>query len=280
MAYKTITVIVTDEKGDAAALDAALAIAGREGAHLEVHCIGIDPARYDVMPVGATAMILESGAQEARDRADALAGWVRATIPATLTRQSVQAVVVPQLGLDGQVSRLARYADLFVTAKPYGAGRTPLQVTVLEAALFGTDAPVLIVPEGAHDYAVPFRRILVAWNESEESIAAVRAALPMLQAAEHVDIVLVDPPSHSPERSDPGGSVSVMLARHGVRAEVSILARTLPRVSEVLARFASDHGVDAMVMGAYGHSRFREAIMGGATRDTLETASLPLIMAH
>ena len=280
MAYKTITVIVTDDMGDAPALDAALAIAQREGAHLDVHCLGIDPARYDVMPVGATAMILESGAQEARERADHLVEWVRKAMPATLVRHAVQPVVVPQLGLDTMVSRLARYSDLFVATKPYGPGRSPLQVTVLEAALFGTGAAILIVPDAVHDYSVPFRRVVVAWNESDESFAVVRAAMPVLTAADHVDIVMVDPPSHTPERSDPGGSVSVMLSRQGVRTEVSILARTLPRVSEVLARFAGEHGADAIVMGAYGHSRFRESILGGATRDMLETTTVPLIMAH
>jgi nucleotide-binding universal stress UspA family protein len=92
--------------------------------------------------------------------------------------------------------------------------------------------------------------------------------------------VMIDPPTHSPERSDPGGAVCLMLARHGVKAEVSILSRTLPRVSEILTRFATEHGANLIVMGAYGHSRFRESLLGGATRDMLEGTSLPLLMAH
>ena len=67
---------------------------------------------------------------------------------------------------------------------------------------------------------------------------------------------------------------------HGVRAEVSILSRTLPRVSDVILRFVKEHAMDLLVMGAYGHSRFREAILGGATRDILESADLPVLMAH
>ena len=63
-------------------------------------------------------------------------------------------------------------------------------------------------------------------------------------------------------------------------AEVSILSKTLPRVSEVLNRHAVDHSSDLIVMGAYGHSRFREALIGGATRDMLETAQVPVMMAH
>jgi nucleotide-binding universal stress UspA family protein len=74
--------------------------------------------------------------------------------------------------------------------------------------------------------------------------------------------------------------LSQLLARHGVRAEVSVLARTLPRASEVLCRHATDINADMVVMGAYGHSRFREAILGGATRNMLEIADLPVFMAH
>ena len=72
----------------------------------------------------------------------------------------------------------------------------------------------------------------------------------------------------------------MMLSRHGIRAEVSILARTMPRVSDVMMRFATEHGCDLIVMGAYGHSRFRESILGGATRDLLERTEVPLLMSH
>jgi nucleotide-binding universal stress UspA family protein len=71
-----------------------------------------------------------------------------------------------------------------------------------------------------------------------------------------------------------------MLVRHGVKAEVSVLARTMPRVSDVLVRHVRDQNADSLVMGAYGHSRFREAILGGATRDMLEMAQVPVFLAH
>ena len=280
MAYKTISVIVTDAGADAAALAAAASLALRDAAHLDVHCVGIDPARYEAMPVGSAALIMEAGAAEARERAEALVKWAEGALPSELIRVGVQPVVVPQLGLDAAVARLARYSDLIVAGRPYGTGRGPVQVTVVEAALFGTGAPVLLVPEGAQDWSRPWKRVVAAWNEGDESLSAIRKAIPVLQMADHVDIVMVDPPSHSPERSDPGGAICVMLSRHGVKAEVSILARTLPRVSEVVLRFAREHGADAIVMGAYGHSRFREAILGGATSDLLEASPLPLLMAH
>ena len=111
-------------------------------------------------------------------------------------------------------------------------------------------------------------------------MVAARRAMPFLRRAESVQIVVVDPPTHGPERSDPGGLLCQLLVRHGIKAEVSVLAKTLPRISEVLARQARDIDAGLLVMGAYGHSRFREAILGGATRDMLESAEIPVFLAH
>ena len=300
MAYKTICVIVSDPASDGAALAAAAAAALRHDAHLDVKCISIEPVQFEAMTMGAAMPMLEYDLTEARNRAQLLMTWSQGRLPIGLGKVAMQAVVVPQIGLDRMIARLTSYADLVFAAKPYGPGHTPLQVATLEAVLFGTGAPVIVVPDtGAGGGAdarsdsrsdmdadagaaagKPYGRIVVAWNETEAALAAIRGALPMLKAAAHVDIVMVDPPSHSPERSDPGGAITLMLSRHGVKAEVAILSRSLPRVSDVLARFALEHAADAIVMGAYSHSRLREAIFGGATRDMLEAAHLPLIMAH
>lgn len=277
---KTICVVVTNQGDDATTLAVAAGMALAEDAHLDVHCIGIDPIRYDSMtPVGGT-IILESGIAEAREQADRLLRWATAALPPELVKVALQTIVAPQMGLETTVARLARYADLFIAAKPYGAGHSPLQAVILEAALFGAGVPIIVVPDAGFEPSQPFSRIMIAWNDSDEAFSAVRKALPWLKAAQHVDVVMVDPDSHAPERSDPGGALSLLLARHGIRPEVTILARSLPRVSQVLCRFVQDQGVNAVVMGGYGHSRFREAILGGATRDMLEIAVVPLIIAH
>lgn len=280
MAYKTIAVIMTDAEGDAPALHAASALAQRDGAHLDIYCVGVDPARFDAMPVGATAVLLEMDASAARERAESLLAVARASIPSGFDRVSLQSLVISNLGLDTAVARLARYADLVVATRPYGPGQTALAVAVVEAEIFGSGAPVMLVPPAKLDLREPFRRPLVAWNETEESLRAIRLSMPVLGAAAHVDVVIIDPPSHSPERSDPGGGVCVMLSRHGIKAEVSVLANTMPRVSDILMRFAREHGNDVIVMGAYGHSRFRESLLGGATREMLGSSPIPLVMAH
>ena len=166
-----------------------------------------------------------------------------------------------------------------ILPQPYGEGRGAELEPVTEAALFDAQTPVLLAPAGAAPVPAP-KRILLAWNESAEALAAARAALPLLKAAESVHVVVIDPPTHGPSRSDPGGLLSQYLARHGVRTEIDVLAKTMPRVSDVLLRHAGDMDADMIVMGAYGHSRFREAIFGGATRYMLEETTLPVFMSH
>jgi nucleotide-binding universal stress UspA family protein len=164
-------------------------------------------------------------------------------------------------------------------AAPGEEGEAPEAEAVLEAALFDGAAPVLLLP-GTLLPETLGKRVVIAWNQGREAMAAVRRALPLLRKADLVNIVVVDPPAYGPERSDPGGALCQMLVRHGVKAEVSVLARTMPRVSDVLVRHIRDQNADILVMGAYGHSRFREAILGGATRDMLELAQVPVFLAH
>ncbi len=280
MSYKTIGIVVTDEVSDLAALDAAVALAARSGGHLDVYCLGLDPIRYDMAPLGSTPAIAMSGAGEAKARATELVAWAEGRLRNVDVPNAVQPLMVTTVALESAITRVVRYNDLIVASQPYGSDSTQLQVSVLESALFGTGAPVLVVPRTALDYARPFERAMIAWNESAESLEAIRKAMPVLEEADRAEIVMIDPPSHSPERSDPGGAICVMLARRGIKAEVSILSKTLPRVSEVINRHAKDQSNDLIVMGAYGHSRFREALIGGATRDMLESAEVPVLMAH
>jgi nucleotide-binding universal stress UspA family protein len=279
MSYKTIAIVISDEVGDKEALQAAVTLANREGGHLDVYCLGIDPVRYDMAPMGASPALTLSGNGEAQVRAKTLVDWAHDRLRGALTPTAVQKLVVTSAGLDAAIARVVRYSDLIVASQPYGEGSTQVQTIILEAVLFGTGAPVLIIPRTAEDIGA-FDRVMVAWDESTQALEAVRKALPALKSATRAEIVMINPPSHSPERSDPGGVICVMLARHGVKADVSILAKTMPHVAEVINRHAQDHAIDLIVMGAYGHSRFREAMIGGATRDMLETARVPILMAH
>jgi nucleotide-binding universal stress UspA family protein len=279
MAYKTLATFVTDDAMINPALDAAITMARREDAHLDVCCLGVDHTQPGHFYAGAPAMIYQETLDRAREEAEALEKTVRARLGREEIRWGVESAVVQVGGLTGLVGLRARFSDLVIQAKPYGEGRTADAEAIVEAALFEGQTPVLVLPDSGLGPDLG-KRIVVAWNQSDEALSAVRRALPMLIAAEQVDIVIINPPPQGPERSDPGGLLTQMLTRHGVRAEVSVIAKTMPRVSDVLSRYVREHGADMLVMGAYGHSRFREAILGGATRHMLEIAETPVFMAH
>jgi nucleotide-binding universal stress UspA family protein len=276
---KTLSLVLTDESRDAPALDAAVALALREDAHLDVVALGIEPVPLEALPMASAQIVIESGRAEAQAQADRLAAWARSRLPEGV-RASVEPRLAQGMGLGPSVARAARFSDLAIAARPYGPGRGGLASVAMEGLLFGGGAPVLAIPDAGADLSRPFGRILLAWNNSDESLRATRAALPFLRAANRVDIVVIDPPLHAPDRSDPGGELSLWLARHGIRAEVAVMAKTEPRIADVLIRVAREKGCEAVVMGAYGHSRLREAVLGGATRDMLAEVALPLILAH
>lgn len=279
MAFKSILTILTDPAVAAAQIEAAIALARREDAHLDVLCIGVDRTQTGYYYAGATAILTQEAYNQAKDEAAAAEAAVKTRLDREDIRWATDTAVAQIGAIGGPVAMLARFSDLVVLAKPYGTAGGPAAEAILEAALFEGRAPVLVLPDGFTG-AEFGRRVVLAWNQSDEALAAARAALPLLKAASEVDITIIDPPTHGPERSDPGGMLSQYLARHGVHAEVSVLAKTLSRASEVLSRHARDEDADLIVMGAYGHSRFREAILGGATRNMLEMAEIPVFMAH
>ncbi len=281
MAYKSLLTIAATAEGVLGTVTAAANVAQKMDAHLDALALGVDRTQIGYSYVGSGAVViaaaLDRAEAEAREAEAALNAAIAAQTPSL--RSSVESVVTQLGALTDVVAARARYSDLVVLPLPYGKSRGVEDEAITEAALFQGMAPVLIVPPTGMKTAEP-KRIIVAWNQSREALVAARRAMPFLKRAELVQIVVVDPPAHGPERSDPGGLLCQLLVRHGVKAEVSVLARTLPRVSEVLARQVRDVDADLLVMGAYGHSRFREAILGGATRDMLERAEIPVFLAH
>lgn len=279
MAYKSLLTVLTDKDLAGTALDHLVALTEKQDGHAEALCLGVDRSQTGYYYAGANAMILQETITRAQSEAKELLQIAESTLGKTDLRWSAEEGVVQLPDIGRHVAYVARFADLVVLPQPYGPDRGAELEPVVEAALFEGRAPVLIVPEKATPVPAP-ERIVVAWNESREALAAIRAAMPFLVAAKSVRICVIDPPEHGPERSDPGGMLSQMLARQGVNCEIDVLSKTLPRVSDVLLRHVTDTDAQMLVMGAYGHSRFREAILGGATRNMLELAPVQVLMAH
>ena len=279
MHFKTILTVVTDQDMLPSTLAHAVTVAEAYDGHLEILCFGVDRTQTGYYYAGANAMVLQETLTRATAEGEALAKSARETLEKTNVRWGVDHGVAQLADIGRHVAARARFCDLVVLPQPYGEGKGIELEPVIEGALFDGQVPVLVVPDSLDPAPNP-QRVVIGWNEGSEAMRAVRSALPILEKADKVHVVVIDPPKHGPNRSDPGGMLSEFLSRHGVKAEIDVLAKTMPRVSDVLMRHVEDVGADMVVMGAYGHSRFREAILGGATRNMLEQVGVSVFMAH
>ncbi|HEX7970346.1 MAG TPA: universal stress protein [Stellaceae bacterium] len=168
----------------------------------------------------------------------------------------------------------ARAADLVVLGQE--DPDLALALDAPEDVILGCGRPVLVVP-----YAGEFDRVgeqaLVGWNGSPEATRAVHDALPLLAMSKATTILSVDPDEDEAERSE---ELVRHLARHGLRAAAETQESRERAVADVLMSEAGALGCDLIVMGAYGHSRLHETILGGVTRDMLRRMTLPVLMAH
>jgi nucleotide-binding universal stress UspA family protein len=175
----------------------------------------------------------------------------------------------------------SRYADLVVLGR--AAQDDPAQPARARAlpeyvALHGA-RPVLVVPPDYGAQPLPGTAV-VGWDGSMQAIAAIAAALPLLRRADSVRLALVNPDLLGDLHGEqPGADMALYLARHGVRVDV-VVERTHGTVGAALLGLAHDCGAGLMVAGAYGHSRYREWMVGGVTRALLEMSRVPLLLAH
>ncbi|MEP2030718.1 MAG: universal stress protein [Paracoccaceae bacterium] len=279
MAYKSLLTVLTDTQLAPAPLEQSIALAAKLDAHVDVLSLGLDRSQIGYYYAGANAMILQETINRAQAEVKDIDTFATTRMKCSNVLWACDTAVAALADLGRHVAAPARFADLVILAQPYGADQGPEVEAVVEAALFEGRVPVLVTPPDIEPLTKP-RRIVVGWNQSNEALTAIRAATPFLVEADIVHIAVIDPPSHGQNRSDPGGTLSRMLSRHGVSCEIDVLSKTMPRVSDILARHVSDIDADLLVMGAYGHSRLREAILGGATRNMLEQTNVPVFMAH
>ncbi|OSQ52605.1 universal stress protein [Marivita geojedonensis] len=279
MSFKTILAVVTDQSHLSDTISQGISMASALDAHMDVVCLGVDRTQTGYYYAGMNAAVLQETLHQARQDASELAAAAKKQMGQSDLRWGVTEAVCQLADIARFVASHARFADLAILPRPYGEDRGIELEPVVEGALFEGQSPVIVLPENGPELKLP-QKVAIGWNESTEALRAVRSALPLLSQAQTAHIVVIDPPKHGPNRSDPGGQLSQYLARHGVKVEIDVLSKTMPRVSDVMRRHVTDISADLVVMGAYGHSRFREAILGGATRNMLENCEVPVFMAH
>jgi len=277
MAYKIIATILTETDQSTEGLDAAISLADRMGSHLDIYVVTISHTETNNYYLGAEALMIAEQTQTAMQQRDKLEKWLKDRMHGEMIRWSCDAATVQGPALTDFLARKLRFSDLVVLPRPYQDN--PEAAALVEACLFSAERPVLIIPKGckAPDAG---GHVLMGWNDGAEALAAARAALPLLQQADVADICIIDPSMHAADRSDPGGAMAQYLMRHGTRSEVAVLAKTEPHIGEILLRRAKEVGAQMIISGAYSHSRMREAVFGGATRDLLEAADLPILMSR
>ena len=154
-----------------------------------------------------------------------------------------------------------------------------LPVDAVANILVGCGRPLLLVPNAAVKSVGKI--VAIAWKETAEAARAVTAAMPLLQRADHVLVLTADE-----ARADPAANIRAAerlaqaLARHGINSEARRVPAGGEHASRALVGSAAEQGADLLVMGAYSHSRTRELVFGGFTRELLLSCDLPLLMLH
>lgn len=288
MTYKTVLLHIDDSAGRAARIEAAASIAQVCGGHLTgVALTGVSRLLYQHQPDLDADPNLSLHLNFLRERATRALDGFEQQVRAAGVASFEQRVLDDEAA--GGISLLARYADLVVISQYNAKDKSPSVMRDFPAyVLLHSGRPVLIVP-----YAPPLpllappaaaRNVLISWNASKEASRAVTAALPLLQRAEHVHVAIFDAQVHAAEHGEqPGAELLHYLARHGMEARLHLLDGGGVRrgdIGEALLSQAADLSADLLVMGAYGHSRLRETILGGVTRTILQSMTIPVLMAH
>ncbi|MCV6595069.1 MAG: universal stress protein [Silicimonas sp.] len=279
MRFASIATILRDETADADVLRAAISASRHLGAHLSVYCTASAPGAPGLFYTGTQAVAVHQEVAINAEASTALRTFAREALADHSMSWDVDCVSLCGGGLNEVLGQKLRFHDLVVLPLPYATGRRAQDVVNFEAGLFDARTPILLTPKGAALDEAP-RTVLVAWDNSEQALAAARAALPMIVGAKRTYIHVIEPPYHGIDRSDPGGRLAEVFARAGAEVDITVSPRKGPNTGRQLLAQAEKVGADLMVMGGYGHSRLQEAVLGGATRTMLHEATLPVLMAR
>lgn len=265
---------------DTAALDAAAALAAAHGAHVAVLATVTYPAPIATEWGMAASMVSQA-------EFDRVLGTVRGAGEAA--RQHLERAGTPcELRLvetllnwpEEAAAMHGRHADLSVIGGPDPVSANPRFNAFFSALLLDTGRPVLVVPPTAK-LLVPPRRVVLAWQPRREPSRAIHDALPLLPRDARVDVLVLDPEvGEFGHGQQPGADIAAHLARHGLQVEVVSQPREGRSTGAAIVDHAARQRADLVVMGGYGHSRWRQQVLGGTTRTVLEQATVPVLFAH
>lgn len=279
MTYKTILANFSNEDHAQRTIEIASDLAVEHGAHL----IGlyVVPAVRVYPPIAAEIPIDILERQHAGYRA--IADRIEQTFEEITSNQGVSAEwrTVDATSPDRAATVLehCRAADLVVLSQR-SQDETYGEQPVEQRVVLGTGCPVLLLPNTG-DVGPIGKHIFVAWDGGREAARAAHDALPILVSSTQTFLHRIDPPAEADhDVTAVGAGLATALARHGVNIETSSSNTHSLSVGEEILSEARGRGCDLIVMGAYGHSRMREMVFGGATRYMFDQAPVPVLMSH
>ena len=169
------------------------------------------------------------------------------------------------------------HADLVLVGHPKPGGLPEYRSA--ESMLLATGVPVLIVPDRWNSGTIA-ENIFVAWNATREARRAIADAMPLLQNARMVSVIVVDAHTNARHGQEPGADIALYLSRRGVNVTVERVSSDGRPVAQVIMDAALQARADLLVFGAYSHARSREVLFGGVTRSLLKSATIPIFIAH
>ena len=280
MSFNNLLVHVDETESCAGRLRAALALADAQDAHLTGLALTAEIYLPSYMGGQLPPEILDTHRTQALERGRAAQARFAGAVEGSGRSFGCRLVESLDIDVAGVITLHARHADLVVLGQPGPEDTAIAHRQTLEEVVLSAGQPALVVP-----YIGPGKtlgeRVLVAWDAGREAARAVADAMPLLERAEPVHVLAVNPRSGiSGHGEEPGADIALHLARHGIKAEVNhSFARDI-EVGDVLLSWLADSGSDLLVMGAYGHARLRELVLGGVTRRIFESMTVPVLMSH
>ena len=247
----------------------------------EAHVLGVAFAYEPIIPGSVMGGIppdfIEAQRVESEEKArTAIARFEQAAKRAGVAAET-RTISASISGAADQLGRLGRRFDLIVVGQAERDKALPDEV-VDEGVLFESGRPVIFVPY-IQKTGLKLDRVMVCWDGSRAATRAVADAMPLLQKAKRVEIVMV---ASGKAKGDeiPGADLGQRLARHGLKVDVKRITSPDIDVPSTILSYAADSSTDLIVMGGYGHSRLREFVLGGVTRGLLESMTVPVLMSH
>ena len=280
MSYKTILVSLNDIGRSDVLISSAVKLAAKHGAHLIGVYVIPAPRIYPAVSAHVQPVVLNEAKIFFEERADQSKSAFNEAARLAGVEAEWRRVESSSADIADGVIEHGLQSDLVIIAQRNDEGNDGIEGDFCERVVMETGRPVIVIPQSG-DIKEIGEHVIVGWNASREATRAVFDAMPMLEASDETRLIWVDPQKEEHKaRNLPGAEMAATLNRHGVKSTAEAMPTDGIDSGDALLNRASDLGADLIVMGAYGHTRLREFVFGGATRTMLDHMTVPVLMSH